>query len=82
MKVTVRITKNFKTEAKPLLKKYHSLARDLLNLEKELLVTPRLGVYLGNDAYKIRLRITSKGKGKKRRRPGHFPCRNHGNWFC
>ena len=64
MKVAVRITKNFTTEAKPLLKKYHSLARDLQNLEKELLVTPRHGVYLGNDAYKIRLKITSKGKGK------------------
>jgi hypothetical protein len=51
VKVAVRITKNFKTEAKPLLKKYHSLARDLQNLEKELLVTPRLGVSLGNDAY-------------------------------
>lgn len=64
MKVTVRITKNFKTEAKPLLKKYHSLAGDLQNLEKELLASPRLGVSLGNDAYKIRLKITSKGKGK------------------
>ena len=64
MKVAVRITKNFKIEAKPLLKKYHSLARDLQKLEKELLATPRLGVYLGNDAYKIRLKITSKGKGK------------------
>ena len=64
MKVTVKITKNFKTEAKPLLKKYHSLASDLLKLEKELLATPRLGVPLGYDAFKIRLKITSKGKGK------------------
>ncbi len=32
--VTVRITINFKSEAKPLLKKYKSLTNDLLKLEK------------------------------------------------
>lgn len=64
MKVTVRITRSFKTAAKPLLKKYQSLSKDLLNLEKNLLVTPRLGTPLGKDTYKIRLKITSKGKGK------------------
>ena len=64
MKVTVRITKNFNTAAKPLLKKYHSLAKDLSKLEKDLANTPRLGTPLGKDIYKIRLKITSKGKGK------------------
>ena len=64
MKVTVKITKSFKTAAKPLLKKYKSLSKDLLNLEKEILATPRLGTPLGKDTYKIRLKITSKGKGK------------------
>ena len=64
MKVIVRITKNFKLEAKPLLKKHRSLLNDLVKLEKELLTTPRLGTSLGNDAYKIRLKISSKGKGK------------------
>lgn len=64
MKVTVSITKNFKSEVKPLLKKYKSLASDLLKLEKELLKNPRLGTPLGKDAYKIRLQISSKNKGK------------------
>ena len=64
MKVTVRITRNFKIEAKPLLKKYHSLAKDILRLEKELILNPRLGTPLGQDTFKIRLKITSKGKGK------------------
>ena len=64
MKVTVNITKSFSSAAKPLLKKYHSLSKDLLNLEKELIATPRLGTSLGQDAYKIRLKISSKGKGK------------------
>ena len=64
MKVTVRLTKNFKQEAKPLLKKFRSLSSDLLKLEKELIDTPRLGTPLGENCYKIRLKITSKGKGK------------------
>lgn len=64
MKVTVNITKSFRSAAKPLFKKYHSLSKDLLNLEKELMATPRLGTSLGQDTYKIRLKITSKGKGK------------------
>jgi mRNA-degrading endonuclease RelE of RelBE toxin-antitoxin system len=64
MKVTVKITKSFKTAAKPLLKKYQSLSKDLLTLEKDLLLTPRLGTSLGKDTYKIRLKIASKGKGK------------------
>ena len=64
MKVTVRISKSFKIAAKPLLKKYHSLSNDLLRLEKELIETPRSGIPLGQDVYKIRLKISSKGKGK------------------
>lgn len=64
MKVTIRITDNFKTEAKPLLKRYHSLKSDLTKLEKQLFEDPKLGTPLGNNAFKIRLKITSKGKGK------------------
>jgi mRNA-degrading endonuclease RelE of RelBE toxin-antitoxin system len=64
MKVTVRLTQNFKTEFKPLLKKHRSLSKDLLALEKELILNPRLGTPLGKDAYKIRLKIARKGKGK------------------
>jgi hypothetical protein len=64
VKVIIRVSKNFKIEAKPLLKKYHSLSNDLLLLEKELLLSPTLGTSLGQDAYKIRLKIASKGKGK------------------
>jgi len=64
VKVTVKITQSFKVAAKPLLKKYHSLSKDLLALEKELIITPQLGTPLGQEAYKIRLKISSKGKGK------------------
>ena len=65
MNVTVRLTKNFKAELKPLLKKYPSLPDDLLQLEEDLKKNPQLGSDLGKNAYKIRLRIKSKGKGKR-----------------
>lgn len=64
MTVTVRITKRFKTDAKPLLKKYPSLSKELLTLETELIYNPKMGTPLGNNTYKIRLKISSKGKGK------------------
>ena len=64
MKVTVRITKSFKTAAKPLLKKYQSLSKDLLNLEKDLLMTPRLGTPLGKDSYKYDLKLQVKARVK------------------
>lgn len=35
-----------------------------MDLEKELLNNPTLGTSLGNDCYKIRLAVKSKGKGK------------------
>jgi hypothetical protein len=62
VKVTVRITKSFSSAAKPLLKKYHSLSKDLLNLEKELPATRRLGTSLEQDTYKIRLKFPAKEK--------------------
>lgn len=64
MKTEVRVTKNFRKEAKPLFKKYPSLVSDLEILEKQLLKEPTLGTPLGNNAYKIRLSVKSKGKGK------------------
>jgi mRNA-degrading endonuclease RelE of RelBE toxin-antitoxin system len=62
--VVVRVSKSFKVAVKPLLKKYPSLSQDLLKLEKALLINPREGTPLGHGAYKIRLKIASKGKGK------------------
>jgi mRNA-degrading endonuclease RelE of RelBE toxin-antitoxin system len=64
VKVTVRITLSFKKAVKPLLKKYPSLKADLLQLEKDLLEHPKQGTPLGHNAFKIRLKISSKGKGK------------------
>ena len=55
---------NFKKEAKRLTKKYRSLKTELEVLGQELSEAPTLGTPLGNEVYKIRLAIASKGKGK------------------
>lgn len=55
---------NFRKEAKKLIKKYHSLKNEIETLGKELSKNPTLGTPLGNNCYKIRLSIASKGKGK------------------
>jgi len=64
MKVIVRVSKGFKRQAKPLLKKFSSLTNELIKLEDELKDNPHLGKPIGQDSYKIRLLVKSKGKGK------------------
>ena len=60
----VRPARSFERDAKPLLKKYASLKQELTKLGEELAQNPTLGTPLGQDCYKIRLGIKSKGKGK------------------
>jgi len=57
-------TDNFIKEVKKLAKKYRSIKKDLEKLRKSLVEDPTLGTHLGNNAYKLRMAITSKGKGK------------------
>ena len=64
MKAEVRITKNFKRQAKKLLKKYASLSNELNDLQELLKENPFSGTKLGNSSYKIRIKVKSKGKGK------------------
>ena len=64
MSYNVKITRYFEYEAKPLLKKYASLKGELEKLGKVLSENPEKGTPLGNNLYKIRLAIASKGKGK------------------
>jgi mRNA-degrading endonuclease RelE of RelBE toxin-antitoxin system len=54
----------FKKEAKRLVKKYPSLKSELAELGVALSANPQMGTALGNEAYKIRVSIKSKGKGK------------------
>lgn len=62
--MNVRITSNLKKAIKPLLKRYASLSDDLLRLQEELKRDPRQGTPLGQNANKLRLKITNKGKDK------------------
>jgi hypothetical protein len=64
MSYSVVPTDNFNREVKQLAKKHRSLKDDLKQLQKDLLENPILGTALGNNVYKIRMAITSKGKGK------------------
>ena len=64
MSYNIIATPNFKKEFKHLAKKYSSLKEELEELISELENNPKEGVSLGNNCYKIRLRIASKGKGK------------------
>ncbi|MBK8498686.1 MAG: type II toxin-antitoxin system RelE/ParE family toxin [Flavobacteriales bacterium] len=64
MKHRVIPTPEFEKELRPLLKRHRSLAKDLLKLEKELEERPSSGTGLGHGLYKVRLAISSKGKGK------------------
>ena len=64
MSFNIIITPAFERDVKPLLKKYKSLKHDLAGLFESLENEPLQGKPLGKDCYKIRLAITSKGKGK------------------
>jgi hypothetical protein len=55
---------NFRKETRRLIRKHPSLQKELFELGKELIESPELGTSLGSNGYKIRLPITSKGKGK------------------
>ena len=57
-------TNKFIKEAKRLVRKYPSLKSELVQLNKILSENPSIGTPLGNEAYKIRIAIKSKGKGK------------------
>lgn len=54
----------FDKAAKRLGKRYKSLKQDLIAFLKELEQEPDMGTDLGNGFRKIRMSITSKGKGK------------------
>ena len=64
MSYKIEVTPQFATEAKKLSKKYPSLKNDIASLAAELSNNPNIGTPLGKNFYKIRLAISSKGKGK------------------
>lgn len=61
---TIKVSSEFFSVLKRLSKKYPSLRTDMKGLQAELQQNPLLGTDLGSGLHKIRLAITSKGKGK------------------
>lgn len=57
-------TKAFIRSAKPIAKKYRSFNSDYQELIKQLTENPHMGADLGDGYRKVRMAITSKGKGK------------------
>ena len=62
--MTIRTSDEFKTAYKRLKKKYRSLEADFAVLLASLQENPRQGVEILDDIWKIRMNITSKGRGK------------------
>lgn len=63
-KVKIIPSDEFRRQAKRLLKKHKSLTDNLAELQRLLLANPFIGTDLGGGKRKIRLKITSKNKGK------------------
>ena len=64
MSYNVITFRSFEKQAKRLIKKYPSLKNELALLIKSLQLEPKQGTSLGANCFKIRLAISSKGKGK------------------
>lgn len=64
MSYKVRTIPNFEKSLKRLVKKFPSLKAEFIALVDSLEENPEQGTAIGNSCYKIRLAITSKGKGK------------------
>jgi mRNA-degrading endonuclease RelE of RelBE toxin-antitoxin system len=64
MNFEVELSPNFTKELKRLVKKYPSLKSEIKEIVNQLQENPTQGIHLGNDVYKIRFSIASKGRGK------------------
>jgi mRNA-degrading endonuclease RelE of RelBE toxin-antitoxin system len=64
MSYSIIPTHRFEKELKRLAKKFPSLKNEFAQLIAEIIKDPESGTFIGNNCYKIRLAIGSKGKGK------------------
>lgn len=64
MSYNILVSKRFEKEIKRLTKKFPSLKKEFSDLISTLKLKPETGISLGNNCFKIRLSIGSKGKGK------------------
>lgn len=54
----------FDKQLKKLVKKYPSLKNEITLLASQLSLNPKMGIDIGNNFFKIRISIASKGRGK------------------
>lgn len=64
MSYSVKTIPKFDKSIKKLVKKYPSLKNEFISLVQSLKEKPEQGTALGNNCYKIRIAVKSKGKGK------------------
>lgn len=64
MSYSVKVLPKFARQLKKLARKYPSLKEEYAELVRTLKADPIQGVSIGRDCYKVRLSISSKGKGK------------------
>lgn len=64
MSYKVKTIDVFEKQAKRLIKKHSSLKAELFHFIQELKINPEQGTPIGNNCFKIRFAIASKGKGK------------------
>lgn len=64
MSCRITVTNRFLRELKRLAKKYRSIKKDVENLGHELQEHPLQGIDLGKNLRKVRMAISSKGKGR------------------
>jgi hypothetical protein len=64
MRYNVLAIAPFDKQLKRLAKKFPSLKAEYISLIEKLEQNPKVGAPLGNNCFKIRLAITSKGRGK------------------
>ncbi|MDO9254829.1 MAG: addiction module toxin RelE [Bacteroidales bacterium] len=65
MSYKIEVTAFFEKQLKRLVKKYPSIKKDFTALVTTLYENPKQGTSIGNNCYKIRIAIESKGKGKR-----------------
>ena len=64
MPFEIIISEDFERDASALARRHRSLLNDIEQLMAQLAVNPAMGTPIGKNCYKIRMAITSKGKGK------------------
>lgn len=64
MNYSIKTIPQFDKQLKRLVKKYASFTADFIGIVESLRESPMQGVPIGKNCYKIRMAITSKGRGK------------------